>query len=240
MTGGLKYKANLVVKADGNTLTAGDDYTLTPASNIQKTFTVSFSAAQILALYDDEVAEIEIDYTAELTADGVVIGGDGNPNTMTYSYTNEDGTFTDTQTRIVKTFEFSVKKVDANNESTVLPGAKFQLKDKDGNNIGSEKETPASGIVTFSGLKDGTYKVVETVAPGGYALNSKEFTVVIGTDGSVSGEGVNSGVLTVPDPKVVLPNTGGTGTLLFTVGGIALIAGAAVLFVIYKKKVANK
>ena len=45
-----------------------------------------------------------------------------------------------------------------------------------------------------------------------------------------------------PGPCVVLvlPNTGGTGTLLFTIGGIALIAGAAVLFVIYRKKSSSK
>jgi len=243
---GLKLNGSVQIAVKGNgtqALTVSDDYTLT--SPDARHFTITFNQDQLAALYADQITFIQIDYAATLTDDQVVIGGNGNPNTLTYTYkqsATSDYAPTDPITKIVKTYEFQVKKVDANDASVVLPNATFKLYKNtvaDANLIAT-KTTGDSGIITFSGLADGTYKVVETAAPANYALNSKEFTVTIAADGTVSGAEVSNSVLTVPDPKVVLPNTGGTGTLLFTIGGIALIAGAAVLFVIYRKKSSSK
>ena len=244
---GLKLKTPVQITVKGNgtqTLSADDgDYTLTNPNARQ--FAVSFDEDQLANLYENQITEIQITYTATLTDDTVVIGGSGNPNTLTYSYQQSSDSNVVTEpaiTKIVKTYEFQVKKVDANDASVVLPDATFKLYKNtvaDANLIAT-KTTGATGIITFSGLADGTYKVVETAAPANYALNSKEFTVTIAADGTVTGAEVSNSVLTVPDPKVVLPNTGGTGTLLFTIGGIALIAGAAVLFVIYRKKSSSK
>lgn len=243
---GLKLNGSVQIAVKGNgteALTVSDDYTLT--SPDARHFTITFNQDQLAALYADQITFIQIDYAATLTDDQVVIGGNGNPNTLTYTYkqsATSDYAPTEPITKIVKTYEFQVKKVDANDASVVLPDATFKLYRNtvaDANLIDT-KTTGATGIITFSGLADGTYKVVETAAPANYALNSKVFTVTIAADGTVSGAEVSGKILTVPDPKVVLPNTGGTGTLLFTIGGIALIAGAAVLFVIYRKKSSSK
>lgn len=245
MDKGLKLDSsvNIVVKGGAATLTVGEDYTL--ATPDARHFTVTFNADQLLALYGAGVSQITITYNAKLTDENVVIGGNGNPNTLTYTYkqsASSDYAPTTPITKIVKTYDFQVKKVDANDANTVLENATFKLYRNtvaDANLIDT-KTTGTTGIITFSGLADGTYKVVETAAPANYALNSKVFTVTIAADGTVSGAEVSGKILTVPDPKVVLPNTGGTGTLLFTIGGIALIAGAAVLFVIYRKKSSSK
>ena len=252
MAGGLKFNSSVQlavkgVKANGDKqdMTVDTDYTLTPAESIVRTFKVSFTATQIAALYTKGFTGIEITYTATLTDDGVVVAGNGNPNTLTYHYENANTTFEDTKTKIVKTYDLKVKKVDANDTNTALGGASFKLyKDSVSDaNLIAEKTTAESGsekgIATFTGLGQGNYVIVESGAPEGYALNTKEFAVSIAADGTVTGNEVSGGMLIVPDPKVVLPNTGGAGTLLFTIGGIVLIAGAAVLLVIYKKKSAK-
>ena len=256
MEKGLVFDGSVQIKVVGTNnqeLTVTTDYALNIAAN-NKSFTVTFNAAQLANLYTKSISDITITYNAKLTAEGVEYGDNGNPNTLTYSYQQSSDSNPVTEpdvTKIVKTYKFQVKKVDANDANTVLGGAAFQLYKLDPTAVtetyvpvGEAKTTPSEGaskgIVTFSGLADGTYKVIETVAPANYALNSKEFTVTIAPDGTVSGAEVSNSVLTVPDPKVVLPNTGGTGTLLFTIGGIALIAGAAVLFVIYRKKSSSK
>ena len=239
----LNNSVQIAVKGNGTALTVNTNYTETKPNARQ--FAISFDEDQLAYLYENQITEIQITYTATLTDDTVVIGSDGNPNTLTYSYRQSSDSDVVTEpaiTKIVKTYDFQVKKVDANDASVVLPDATFKLYRNtvaDANLIAT-KTTGTTGIITFSGLADGTYKVVETAAPANYALNSKEFTVTIAPDGTVSGAEVSGKILTVPDPKVVLPNTGGTGTLLFTIGGIALIAGAAVLFVIYRKKSSSK
>lgn len=86
-----------------------------------------------------------------------------------------------------------------------------------------------------------TYWVVETKAPEGYNLSTKPFPFYLldeGTTytptGSYLGGVVNvNGVFEYEFPnakKLTLPLTGGKGAVIFTVGGVALIAFAAVLF----------
>ena len=87
------------------------------------------------------------------------------------------------------------------------------------------------------GIKPGTYYLKETTAPAGYNLNATVYTIAISADGSVTsnGAGVN-GPVQVGDTPLLTPNTGGMGTMIFTIGGAALIACAGVLFLIVRKK----
>lgn len=86
-----------------------------------------------------------------------------------------------------------------------------------------------------------TYWLVETEAPADYNLSTKPFPFYLlneGTTytpaGSYIGGVVNvNGVFEYEFPnakKLTLPLTGGKGAVIFTVGGVALIAFAAVLF----------
>lgn len=104
--------------------------------------------------------------------------------------------------------------------------------------------TPANGKVDFQGLKNGEYTLTETKAPAGYnklasaigvkvdgqnnGTDTTHATVVIKYDnnnGSVYDQTASNGVIPVQNkPGVVLPGTGGMGTIAFTVIGVLVIA----------------
>lgn len=104
--------------------------------------------------------------------------------------------------------------------------------------------TPANGKVDFRGLENGEYTLTETKAPAGYnklasaigvkvdgqnnGTDTTHATVVIKYDnnnGSVYDQTASNGVIPVQNkPGVVLPGTGGMGTIAFMVIGVLVIA----------------
>lgn len=118
-------------------------------------------------------------------------------------------------------------------------------------------KTGSDGKLNLNGLDDGTYRLREIEAPaGGYVLPKDYIYFTItdvvdakndpGMDGipdkdgkNVTNEGAENGylALTVKNSKGFdLPLTGGMGTILFTAGGIVLVAGAVVLLLVANKK----
>lgn len=119
--------------------------------------------------------------------------------------------------------------------------------------------TPSNGKVQIKGLASGTYYLKETVAPNGYHKLTAPITVVITpeydettgelksykVDYTYNGEtGTDTSSVKNDSPEVrvenkdgtILPDTGGMGTVIFTVAGIALILGVGASFVISRKK----
>lgn len=94
-----------------------------------------------------------------------------------------------------------------------------------------EALSDGEGKLTFHGLAYGTYYIVETKAPAGYNLLANPIEVEIDETSHTEGE-----VITVKNTKFVLPETGGMGTALFTILGLSLVAGAAMLVVFSGKK----
>lgn len=104
--------------------------------------------------------------------------------------------------------------------------------------------TPENGKVDFQGLKNGEYTLTETEAPAGYNKLASAIGVKVdgrndGTDttdatvtitynndnGSVYDQTASNGVIPVRNKSgVVLPGTGGMGTIAFTVIGVLVIA----------------
>lgn len=168
-----------------------------------------------------------------------------NSNSDSLTYTNTYGqTSKPGDTVYVYTFDLPVFKYDGTTtDKTGLGNATFELKTKEGTLIDT-KTTDSSGNVTFAKLAAGTYTVQETKAPSGYNLNSSEYTVVISTTGvitvSVDGNSSEVNQVEVPDYPVTVPSTGGMGTMMFYVGGAALIACAGVLLFVLKRKKAAK
>ena len=139
-------------------------------------------------------------------------------------------------------------------EAKPLEGAEFQLKQED--------TVIATGISDKQGLinwavstgvdlteLNGTYTLVETKAPAGYMVNASGWEVTFDDNGLLTG-GKNladqkvltvnttkeNGIrLTVENLKLYeLPETGGTGIFVYTIGGTLLLMAAALL--IYKMK----
>lgn len=114
----------------------------------------------------------------------------------------------------------------------------------------TEVTTDASGAAEFTGLKPGTYYLVETAAPAGYNKLTDAVTVTIDesqvkdddTDTSESTE-TATGTITADVPNysgTVLPTTGGMGTTVFYVIGSVLVLGAAVLLITRRRMRAMK
>lgn len=115
-----------------------------------------------------------------------------------------------------------------------------------------ELTTNNNGNITVKGLKEGTYYLEETEAPDGYNKLTAPVKVEIANDStnihkldSVKADGVDGtvgddkaiGTITIANNKgSTLPSTGGMGTKLFyAVGGI-LMAGAAIVLVVRKRR----
>lgn len=180
----------------------------------------------------------------DTAASGYNTTDNSNSDSLTYTNTYGQTSKPGDDTVYVYTFDLPVFKYDGTTtDKTGLGNATFKLKTKEGTLIDT-KTTDSSGNVTFAKLAAGTYTVQETKAPSGYNLNSSEYTVVINTTGvitvSVDGNSSEVNQVEVPDYPVTVPSTGGMGTMMFYVGGAALIACAGVLLFVLKRKKAAK
>lgn len=208
---------------------------------------------------------ITVTYTATVNSDAAVNNQD-NPNSAHVVYsnnpsTNTTGTSEDDKTHQY-TFGFDITKVAGTNMGTPLPGAEFELQNANGVKIDviavqgasmptfrpklesdvvatpTPIKTDNNGKLAFVGLKEGTYKLVETKAPEGYNKLPAPIEVVIAAaydpdDGTLTSwtasikgtESPSGSTIQVVNKKgTLLPDTGGMGTVLFTVAGVALIA----------------
>ncbi len=180
----------------------------------------------------------------DTAASGYNTTDNSNSDSLTYTNTYGQTSKPGDDTVYVYTFDLPVFKYDGTTtDKTGLGNATFELKTKEGTLIDT-KTTDSSGNVTFAKLAAGTYTVQETKAPSGYNLNSSEYTVVISITGvitvSVDGNSSEVNQVEVPDYPVTVPSTGGMGTMMFYVGGAALIACAGVLLFVLKRKKAAK
>ena len=247
MSKGLDTPAVVSVYVDDTKLTLNSDYTVdtTDLTDIK----ISLTEAYLTAAADEEndfyaSSNVIVTLTAILNEEAT-IGKDAdltndNTNSDSLTYTNKYGQESvPGDTVRVYTFDLNVEKVDATDTTKKLSGASFTLYNAD-NAVVKTLTTDSTGTVTFTGLKAGTYTVKETAAPAGYSINSDTFTVVISADGVVTFAGEEISVLTVEDTPIVLPATGGMGTMMFTIIGASLIVCAGVLFLVVRRKKATK
>lgn len=104
--------------------------------------------------------------------------------------------------------------------------------------------TGTSGIIKFQGLAAGTYKLFEVDAPDGYNgldgaveitiadTTTDPETAITWTVSTKDGGTAADHTVTIENHKgIKLPSTGGMGTVIFTVVGVAVVAGGAIWMV---------
>lgn len=235
-------------------LQEGTDYTVdkTNLSDIQISLSESYLKAAKEGTNDFYASSDVVVTLTAILKDTAVSGynttGNSNSDSLTYTNTYGQTSKPGDDTVYVYTFDLPVFKYDGTTtDKTGLGNATFVLKKADGTEVATKVtsvEEGSKGKVTFEKLAAGTYTVQETKAPSGYNLNSTVYTVNISTDGvitvSVDGDPSHVDQVEVPDYPVTVPQTGGMGTMMFYVGGAALIACAGVLLFVLKRKKAAK
>ena len=228
---------NLLVKVGDTELTKDTDYTVTYDG--QK-FVIDLIPAKNGNLTPNRT--VTITFTTTII-DGAEIGEKTNEATLIYQ--SETGTETSQDASANATiYGIDVTKVNLTGKK--LTGAEFALYDADPSTLSDEEKashlvyiravTDAdTGTVRFSGLNAGTYWLVETKAPDGYALLKTPVKIEL-KDTAHYTESV-----TILNTKTAsLPITGGIGTLIFTFSGIALMGAAALLYIRSRKKKATE
>ena len=137
-----------------------------------------------------------------------------------------------------------IKKIDSETQAA-LSGAEFTL--TYGNPATNASATSGitdgkvtignDGTATIIGLPVGRYTLTETKAPSGYIIKTTGITIEVTKDGvtvgSIASDKNDSGqyIVTIENaPGKALPNTGGTGALPYTLGGIALLMATALMY----------
>ena len=233
-------------------------YTLDKTATDDYTFKFSVDSTQYLDWAGLGGHQLIITYTATLNDDATTAVNTKETNTVTFDYSNypyvANSHKQKTDTVDVTTFAIKIDKYVDGEETNKLAGAKFDLyrtvypgetgvtiphTSIQGIKLEGDKVTDADGVATFEKYEaNGTnydYYLVETQAPSGYNLLADAVKVNF-TDTEVA---TTAGIYTVQVPNksgIQLPITGGTGTVIFTIIGIALMVGAVVLFVVSRKK----
>lgn len=243
---------NLQLTIDGNTLVNGEDYNVN-VSEDGSTLTITLNNVEFIRNNNGE--DVSLTYNAYVKNVSYM-----RPETNKAEIIFDKKTESESNIPEVYTYAIEVDKIASDTEKA-LEGVEFELYDNEGCTgepvaIGT---TDNNGIIQFDGLevtqggKD--YWLKETKTVDGYTLLSKaiKITLIPEYEGDIptgvltykidDGEEIETGktprlaVIEITNNKgFSLPETGGMGTYLFTIGGIVIMAGAAFALIAMKKR----
>ena len=258
MTEGLTFNKDVKVTIGGVDVTSAATIT-----NNENGFVASVNMMNYQDLID---APVVITYTA--TVNENAIQHDKETNTATLKYSNnpaDKNSYKESSVKVeVFSFNIVINKYATGNESTRLEGAKFVLKNNvgkyykydatakavtwvDDKSAATEVITDANGAARFDGLQAGTYSLEETAAPAGYNQLTKDITIVLDKngsatiDGAASAPGADHSLTTgvANSTGTVLPETGGTGIMIFVaLGALAVICSG--VFLVTNKRMSKE
>lgn len=244
--------------AEDGDFTVESNYAYKDATGTDATATFAVVATDALLQGDNfyNYDTIKVTFSAKVNPDIAEKVTTDLPNTDGLYYGNEGNfTYKPGNNVNVATAGLDVTKVDGNATSKKLAGAEFTLYSDsacteaivvEGETVkattttnGNDKFYYGSNEFYFTPGVD--YFVKETKAPVGYNINSTIFKVTAVAKAYTPVGTVENGAATVvKDYPVTVPQTGGMGTMMFYVGGAALIACAGVLLFVLKRKKAAK
>lgn len=241
----------MATAGDNNATVHLDEYTFT--GDNPQTVTADSTTGQMQANWTD---------LPVYTTDGEKITYDVQ-ETVPAKYTQtkkeyKEGTFTWEITNTL--VNLKIIKVDDEANPKKLSGAVFELRRKNGSTYAAITDQSVTELddkgqftvneeITLSGITDGEYEIEEISAPAGFLRTNVliHFTV---RDGVFDDPGVDGKVVKYTQktdstdttfqiantPGAELPATGGSGTLIYTISGLALITLAGVVLISRKRK----
>nr|WP_318038878.1 SpaA isopeptide-forming pilin-related protein [uncultured Faecalibacillus sp.] len=250
---GAEYQKNTVVAKLG----LGNNATTLDVTPTFDDATNSFEL-DLSSLIDDTNSNAGKDVT--ITYDVLVTSeNDKVTNTANVSRTGSENYSSDS----VDLYEGAITLTKTNayekeSDKKLLAGAGFNVLDKDGNvlkfvdkgnntyvlakdqtvttGVVTEVVTGANGQLVVKGLDKGKYQFKEVTAPDGYSINETNSSATL----TITGDKATAEFTADTDMRDTevgaLPETGGIGTTIFTVGGCAIMVVAAALFFMNKKK----
>lgn len=245
---GAEYKKDTVVVKLGD-----NEINIAPTFDATNSFELDLSS-----LIDDTNSNAGKDVT--ITYDVLVTSeNDKVTNTANVSRTGSENYSSDS----VDLYEGAITLTKTNDyekesDKKLLAGAGFNVLDKDGNvlkfvdkgnnnyvlakdqtvttGVVTEVVTGANGQLVVKGLDKGKYQFKEVTAPEGYSINETNSSATL----TITGDKATAEFTADADMRDTevgaLPETGGIGTTIFTVGGCAIMVAAAALFFMNKKK----
>lgn len=236
-------EANRTVTASGQDLTITlKNFSALTEGDIVITFTTTYKdlATDVGSKIPNDV---EVTYKNSSNTPGKI--DNHNSNTTTNDDLSDDPT--PDHDPYIWTGAIYAEKVSSENADTKLANAEFKIystADCSGTALYTAT-SDADGTFSFVGLKAGTYYLLETKAPTGYELNGTPTKIVIAEDDDTITNDItekmiwdltgNAAIVNIPSTD--LPLTGGMGTGLFSMLGLAFVTvGGVFLFKSKKAK----
>jgi LPXTG-motif cell wall-anchored protein len=238
---------------EAGTVVPAEYYTINTNPSDGCSFEISFTQAFCDHLETND--KVIVFYQAMLDRDAVINGaGNASESWLEFGESKNQESHA-TAHDITYTYCYGFDLIKTNSQNILIDGAKFKIYDAatGGNEVAvtlmsdgtyrrnatltvGEEIAVLNGRVRIDGLDNGTYYLEETQNPDGYnKLTARQKFII--SDGNLDAVfnddvfSVGSGVHVVNKAGSMLPETGGLGTLLFTVlgGGAALSTGVVLV-----------
>ena len=226
--GDIPESITVVLKQNGKVYKVNDVDKGTVVLNASNNWTFTWSKLPVKSGYTVYNYEVQ-----EVVPDGF---------DATYTYTSTSNGSEVTITNSIQTFGIDVTKT--NEAGELLEGAVFNLLNADGETLKFIKDvsgayvmdksrlalpdltSDAKGKILITGLPAGTYTLREVKAPPGYGVAADK-TIFLGPEAEgMDANGLYPVTVVNREPSYTLPETGGTGTSMYTMGGVLLMAAA--------------